>query len=191
MVLGLVTDKSPLFTSDASSLLPLSAMIPNQTSTLWLWDPFVRCVFCEYDSEVFVWLLSHLVFGFVMVCNGHEKQSMQDKRRAALIYLEITALCLQIQQQTTEGGGFSSRSNTHSVPRHCACQLQARDPRSCPPTCRNVCSAKLHLRDDAENCRQRQTTWDRYLTVQWWFSWAVLTKVSVFPNCISVPWFPW
>lgn len=59
--------------------------------------------FCVDDRQVFVWLLSHLVFGFMMMRDGCKKDNKEQESAPTLIWLQITVECLEIQQNTSEG----------------------------------------------------------------------------------------
>lgn len=62
--------------------------------------------FCVNDRQVFVWLLRHLVFGFMMMRDGCKKDNKLEKSAPTLIWPQISAECLEIQQNTSEGGGL-------------------------------------------------------------------------------------
>lgn len=79
--------------------------------------------FCVNDRQVFVWLLRHLVFGFMMMPDGCKKDNKLEKSAPTLIWLQISAECLEIHQREVV-----------FVVMHVSLSL----PRSCHPTCRNA-----------------------------------------------------
>lgn len=104
---------------------------------------------------------NHLVFGFMIVCNGLIKEDNRAKSETTLIYRQIAALCLEMQGKIPQTGGFSSHTNTHTAPLSwCLSVLRLGQHGHTPPTGRNVFSAELHLKDKADgfsSLRQRAT----------------------------------
>lgn len=63
----------------------------------------------------------HLVFEFMIVCNGLIKEDNRVKSETTLIYRQIAGLCLEMRGKIPQAGGFSSRHKHTGRPHHGAC----------------------------------------------------------------------
>lgn len=123
---------------------PCICMIKS-TSDLFPVMPEFRSIsaglrFCVDDRQVFVWLLSHLVFGFMMMHVGCKKDNKVEESAPTLIWLQITVECLGIQQNTSEGGGLCCR----------ACQFET--PPVMPSNTQECCTALWHFGAGDRKC---------------------------------------
>lgn len=115
--------------------LPLASSWPCMiTSSSDLVGATPRCCsmaaglrFCVNDRQVFVWLLCHLVFGFMMMRDGCKKDNKLEKNQHPL-----WSGCRLVQSVWR-----SSRTHQREVV-FVVMRVSLSLPRSCHPTCRNA-----------------------------------------------------